>query len=243
MDYVAATTLDEAFCALKTEDARCLAGGQSLLAMMNLGLVAPAQLVSLRKIESLRGIQKQPDGELRIGAMTTHEEIALMDGASLLSQAARVVGYPAIRAWGTIGGSVAHADPAADYPVALLAADASIEVKSAKAARQIAARDFFRGLFETALEKGEIVTAIRLPAQRGKTAYEKLSLVAGDFAILAVAVAGERIAVGGCGPTPVLLDRGHDVSKLEFMNDQRASAAYRRKVLPELIRRAVKRCS
>jgi carbon-monoxide dehydrogenase medium subunit len=238
MDFVAPSTLDEAFRALEPEDARCLAGGQSLVAMMNLGLVSPSRLVSLRKIAALRGIQKA-DG-LRIGAMCTHEEIAALEGDHLLAQVARVIAYPAIRAWGTIGGSVAHADPAADYPVALLALNATIEVQSPKGSRRIAASEFFRGLFETALQKGEIVTAIHVPPQRGKSAYEKLSLVAGDFAVLAVAAAGSRIAVGGCTPAPVLL--AADVSKLEIMGDQRASAAYRRKVLPELVRRVKERC-
>lgn len=234
MDFVAPTTLDEAFRALEPEDARCLAGGQSLVAMMNLGLVSPSRLVSLRRIRSLRGIERT-DG-LRIGAMVTHEELAALEGDHLLAQVARVIAYPAIRAWGTIGGSVAHADPAADYPVALLALDATIEVQSVKGKRRIAAGEFFRGLFETALQKGEIVTAIHVPPQRGKSAYEKLSLVAGDFAIVSVAMA-ERIAIGGCSPAPVLLE---NVS--EVMGDQRASAAYRKKVLPELVRRVKERC-
>ncbi|MBM3508299.1 MAG: hypothetical protein FJX64_11500, partial [Alphaproteobacteria bacterium] len=164
MDYIAPTTLEEAFRALETEDARCLAGGQSLVAMMNLGLVAPAKLVSLRRIASLRGIEKAKDGGLRLGAMTTHAEIAALDEGWLIAQAARVLAYPAIRAFGTIGGSVANADPSADYPVALLAAAAEIEVTSAREARKIPAREFFKGLFETALASGEIVTAIHIPA-------------------------------------------------------------------------------
>ena len=243
MDYVAPTTLDEAFRALDAEDARCLAGGQSLVAMMNLGLVSPSRLVSLRKIPGLRGVSKQKDGSLRIGAMTTHDEIASLDAKLLLAQVARVVAYPAIRAWGTIGGSVAHADPAADYPAALVAADAAIEVQSQRGSRRIAAREFFRGLFETALGEGEIVTAIQVPAQKGRAAYEKLSLVAGDFAIASVAVVGSQIAVGACTPAPIRLARPEDAAKIEPMGDQRASAAYRRKVLPELVRRAVQRCS
>jgi carbon-monoxide dehydrogenase medium subunit len=232
MDFVSPNTLEEAFRALDAEDARCLAGGQSLVAMMNLGLVSPTRLVSLRRIDSLKGIENK-NGALKIGAMTTHEEVAAL-GEHLLGQVARVIAYPAIRAWGTIGGSVAHADPAADYPVALLALDAAIEVQSSKGSRRIAAKDFFRGLFQTALQKGEIVTAIHVPAQNGRSAYEKLSLVAGDFAILSVAVAGSRIAVGGYGPVPMLLE---DARKAEPMGDQRASAEYRKKVLPRLVDR------
>jgi carbon-monoxide dehydrogenase medium subunit len=261
MDYVAPLTVEEAWRALETEDARCLAGGQSLVAMMNLGLVAPSRLVSLRRIASLRGIAKEDDGGLRIGAMTTHAELAALDvaecGPALLAQAARVVAYPAVRAFGTIGGSVAHADPAADYPVALVAANAAIEVASATGTRRVAARDFFRRLFETALKPGEIVTAIVVPRgpTNGRAIYEKLSLVAGDFAIVSVAaVVAETvtIAIGSCGPKPLFasglpLEPGalRDVAtKLAAASDppsdHRGSAAYRRKVLPELVCRAVR---
>src|SRR5262245_20255779 len=213
MDYVAPTTLEDAYRALAVDDARCLAGGQSLVAMMNLGLVAPSCLVSLRRIAELRAITRESDGSLRIGAMTSHAELAELDapgaGPALLAQAARVVAYPAVRAFGTTGGSVAHADPAADYPVALVAADAMIEVGSAGGRRHIAADEFFRGMFETALGHGEIVTAIIVPAgpPARRAAYHKLSLVAGDFGILTVAAivqATARIAIGCCGPRPIL---------------------------------------
>jgi len=261
MDYVAPTTLDDAYRALAAEDARCLAGGQSLVAMMNLGLVSPARLVSLRRIDALRGIAAQPDGALRLGAMTTHAEIAALDvasaGASLLAQAARVVAYPAVRAWGTIGGSVAHADPAADYPVALVAAQATIETGSASGGRRIAARDFFRGLFETALAPGEIVIAVHVPAgpPGGRARYEKLSVVAGDFAILSVAaIVAEtaQVAIGGCAPTPLfamaialsdtaLLAAGQELARQSNPpDDHRTSPQYRRRVLPELLRRTVR---
>ena len=261
MDYVAPLTVEEAWNALDAEDARCLAGGQSLVAMMNLGLVAPSRLVSLRRISSLRGITKEEDGSLRIGAMTTHAELAALDaadpGPALLAQAARVVAYPAVRACGTIGGSVAHADPAADYPVALVAADAEIEVSSATGTHRIAARDFFRGLFETALKPGELITAIVVPRgpTDGRAIYEKLSLVAGDFAIISVAAVvadTATIAIGSCGPKPLFasglpLEPGalrEAAVKLAATSDppsdHRGSAAYRRKVLPELVCRAVR---
>ncbi len=261
MDYVAPETIAEACKALEREDAHCLAGGQSLVAMMNLGLVVPGRLVSLRRIAELRGIATQADGSLRIGSMTTHAELATLQaegaGPGLLAQAARLVAYPAIRACGTIGGSVALADPAADYPVALVAADATIELKSAAGSRRIAARDFFRGMFETALVRGEIVAAVHVPhgPRDAGAAYEKLSLVAGDFAILSVAAVAGRtaaVAVGGCAMMPLLvtdLDVADDAllaagRKLAMdsdpPSDHRASAAYRRRVVPELIRRAVR---
>jgi len=240
MDYVAPTSLEEAYRALELEDARCLAGGQSLVAMMNLGLASPARLVSLRRIAALRGIERLADGWLRIGAMTTHAELAELDAASaaasLLRDAARVVAYPAVRAWGTIGGAVAHADPAADYPVVLVAVGARIEVGSSHGTRQIAAGEFFRGLFETALARGEIVTAVQLPPAppAAPCRYEKLSLVAGDFAILSVAAYGQEIVVGGYGPRPLRLA---ETERTEPTSDHRASGAYRRRVLPELVRR------
>jgi aerobic carbon-monoxide dehydrogenase medium subunit len=259
MEFVAPTTLDDAYRALAAEEALCLAGGQSLVAMMNLGLASPARLVSLRRIEALRGISRQTDGSLRIGAMTTHAELAELEssaaGPSLLAQAARVVAYPAVRAQGTLGGAVAHADPAADYPVVLTAAAATIEIGSSRGVRHVAAREFFRGIFETALEKGEIVTGIHLPAgpPDARAAYEKLSLVAGDFAIVSVAAIVGRtaeIAIGGCGPKPLLLTEvglsdeallaaGKRLAvECDPSDDQRASGSYRRKVLPGLIRRA-----
>ena len=220
MDYIAPDTLADACRALEADGSQCLAGGQSLVAMMNLGLAAPDRLVSLRHVAELHGIETMHDGGLRIGAMTTHAELAELaahaPGASLLAQTARVVAYPAVRTRGTIGGSVALADPAADYPVALVAMDAVIEIASAARRRSVPAREFFRGMFETALERGEIVCAIRVPpgpAGAG-AAYEKLSLVAGDFAILSVAaIAGKdvRAAIGGYAMKPILLS-GLDAS-------------------------------
>ena len=260
MEYVVPDTLADACRALEAQGAQCLAGGQSLVAMMNLGLAAPERLVSLRRIAALRGIATARDGGLRIGAMTTHAELAQLrsdlPGAMLLAQAARVVAYPAIRNRGTIGGSVALADPAADYPVALVAADATIELASAARTRDVRAREFFRGMFDTALAPGEIVAAIRIaPAARSGTAYEKLSLVAGDFAILSVAAISGRntdVAIGGYAPKPLLLDglgpasdaAAEIVRRLETCGeppgDHRASSAYRRRVAPELVLRAIR---
>ena len=260
MEYIVPDTLADACRALEAQGAQCLAGGQSLVAMMNLGLAAPERLVSLRRIAALRGIATARDGGLRIGAMTTHAELARLrsdvPGAMLLAQAARLVAYPAIRNRGTIGGSVALADPAADYPVALVAADATIELASAGRTRDVPARDFFRNMFETALAQGEIVAAIRIPPDAGSgTAYEKLSLVAGDFAILSVAAIVGRdtgVAIGGYAMRPLLLsglgvaDGGvADIARRlaalgEPPSDHRASAAYRRRVAPELVLRAVR---
>ena len=260
VEYIVPDTLTDACRALEAQGAQCLAGGQSLVAMMNLGLAAPECLVSLRRIAALRGIATTREGGLRIGAMTTHAELARLrskvPGGMLLAQAARVVAYPAIRNRGTIGGSVALADPAADYPVALVAADATIELASAGRARDVPARDFFRGMFDTALAPGEVVAAIRIPPGAGSgTAYEKLSLVAGDFAILSVAAIVGRntdVAIGGYAMRPLLLTglgvadgEALDIARRldafgEPPSDHRASAAYRRRVAPELVLRAVR---
>ncbi len=273
MEFHAPTSLAEACHLLAAPDTRALAGGQSLVAMMNLGLIAPQRLVSLRRIADLDGIQTFPDGGMRIGAMTTHAELAALSpraaGPRLIALAARVVAYPAVRNQGTIGGAVALADPSADYPCALVAADASIEIASTGTTRLIAAADFFRGVFETALRAGELVSAIHVPpGPVGAGAhYEKFSLVAGDYAIAAVAamVASDgprckaaHIAVGACGPRPVrspdaeqalCAGRLDDASVVEAgktiaaaaspADDSRASAAYRRRLVPTLVRRAI----
>ena len=169
MNYFAPGSLEDAYQALADAEAVCLAGGQSLIAAMNLRLAAPGSLVSLRKIAALRGVDVRPDGGLRIGAMTTHAELAAMAataaGPDLVARAARLIAYPAVRSRGTIGGSVALADPAADYPVALQAADASIEIGGPRGSRTVKARAFFRGLFETDLQRGEIVLAIHVPPE------------------------------------------------------------------------------
>jgi carbon-monoxide dehydrogenase medium subunit len=261
MNYVAPRSLDEAYRALQADDAVCLAGGQSLVAAMNLGVSSPGSLVSLRDLAELRGVQTQADGSVRIGAMTTHAELAALASAAaagprLLAQAAGVVAYPAVRARGTIGGSVALADPAADYPVVLVAAGAAIEIGGPAGRRTVPARDFFRGLFETALGKGEIVIAVHVPpgpAGAGAS-YEKFSIVAGDFAIVSVAAIGTSatldLAVGGLGPTPrlatgvaatdeALLAAARTLAEgADPPSDHRASGAYRLRVLPELVRRA-----
>lgn len=273
MEFFSPTDLNEALALLAADDARPLAGGQSLVAMMNLELVAPARLVSLRRIDALRGIATQPDGAVRIGAMTTHAELAGWQAASagprLLMMAAAVVAYPAVRNLGTLGGAVAHADPAGDYPAALLAADARIELTSLRGRREVGADAFFQGVFTTAARKDELVTAVIVPPGpvNANAHYEKLSLVAGDFAIATVATIvaahGDRcsaahVAVGACGPRPVRVPRAEQAfadlpitddslaqlgailaTACEPGDDQRASAAYRRRVLPALVRRAV----
>jgi carbon-monoxide dehydrogenase medium subunit len=192
-DYEAPKTLDEAFALLsKNEDAKLLAGGHSLLPAMKLRLAAPSVLVDLSRIKGLSYIREAGD-KIAIGAMTTHADVAASDllerDSPLLKQTANHIGDVQVRNRGTIGGSLAHADPAADYPAAILALDAELVARSKDGERTIAARDFFTGLFTTDLHDGEIITEIRVPKTRdGSTAYEKFHHPASGFAVVGVAV-------------------------------------------------------
>jgi carbon-monoxide dehydrogenase medium subunit len=268
------TSVEEAAALLAADgEGRCLAGGATLVAMMNARLVNPSRLVSLGGIEELRGIAATPEGALRIGAMTRHGETAgdsrLAGSAAIVRSAAGQIANPVIRNMGTIGGSIAFADPAADYPPALVAAAAEIEIAGPQGRRRIAAEDFFVDWYTTALEPGEIVAAVLVPpAPRNSYGrYHKLARVSGDFAIASVAlsvaaesgrIAAIRLAVGGCGPKPVrsapteaaLIGRplaGLEAGELgaalaagaDPADDVRASAAYRRLVIPRLVRQAV----
>ncbi|MEC7488425.1 MAG: FAD binding domain-containing protein, partial [Pseudomonadota bacterium] len=149
-------TVDEAVTLLaKDQDTRCLAGGATLVAMMNAELLAPGALVSLRDVDSLKGISRTSDGTVVIGAMTNHVSLAETNdfdtGQRVVAEAASVIGHPAIRNMGTIGGSIAHADSAADYPAALAAAEAVIKTISSQGERSIPAAEFFVDYLETAL--------------------------------------------------------------------------------------------
>ena len=147
--------------------ARCLAGGQTLVAMMNAGLIEPPLVIGLRRITELKGIEFDDTGSVVIGAMTTHAALAretrLSGGHAVLREAAATIAHPAIRNMGTLGGALSHADPNADYPPAVLAADAEIEVVGPGGRRTIPASDFFLDFLTSAIEPGEIVTKIRVP--------------------------------------------------------------------------------
>jgi aerobic carbon-monoxide dehydrogenase medium subunit len=208
-DYVAADSAGHAIELLAThgEDAKLLAGGHSLLPMMKLRLAAPEVLIDIARVPELAGISTDGD-DLVIGATTRHADLAASElvwaQAPLLAHAASLVGDPQIRHRGTIGGSLAHADPAADLPMALVALGGSVELRGTDGTRRVFADDFFTGFFETALEEGELLTAVRVPRRPGVTwGYQKFVRRANDWAIVGVAAVDGRIALANMGPRPL----------------------------------------
>ena len=203
-EYHRAGSVDEALSLLATHDgnAKVLSGGHSLIPALKLRLNQPAALVDIARIAALRYIRQ--DGQhIAIGAASTHKDIAtsalLAQHLSMMPQAAGMIGDPQVRNVGTIGGSIAHADPAADWPGVLLAADAEIVLQSASGKRSLAAQDFFLGFFTTALAEGELVTEIRIPipAAGTKSTYQKFSQPASRFAIVGCA-AVVQVSNGTC---------------------------------------------
>ena len=190
-EYSAPKTLDEAL-GLLAEGAKPLAGGMSLIPMMKLRLAAPEHLVDLGRIKDLNYIREE-GGTLHVGATTTHHEVessALVRGkCPLLAETVSNIGDMQVRNMGTIGGSVAHADPAADYPAALQALEAKLVLKGSQAERTVAADDFFVDMFTTALEPGEIVREVIVPidGEGTGTNYQKVIQPASGFAIVGIA--------------------------------------------------------
>lgn len=272
MKFEAPDKIADAIALLAEDGARCLAGGQSLVAMMNADLVAPSILVSLRRIPGLAQICPRSDGGVSMGCMATHAAAAKIPpasaGASLVASAAGAIGHLAIRNQGTIGGSIAHADPAADYPTVLTCAKATIMVTGPDGERRIAAGDFFTGYYETAIRPGEMVSRIEVPPgpKDAGAHYEKFSLIDGDFAVVSVAamigMEGERcnfarIAIGACAPKPVRVPAAEErlvgsilddsafaeagaiiVDACDPIDDFRGSASYRLRLVPRLVKRA-----
>jgi aerobic carbon-monoxide dehydrogenase medium subunit len=258
--YYDPTSVQKAAGILKDKpEAKYVAGGQSLIAAMKLGLSAPSDLVDLRQIPDLKGIKVEGGGAaLLVGAMARHAEVAthIEVGARLkaLADLAGSIGDRQVRNRGTIGGSLAHNDPAADYPAAALALNATIVTDQ----RRIAADDFFKGLFETALKPNEMITAVSFPVPK-KAAYQKFKNPASRFAVVGVFVAqtanGVRVAVTGAGSRGVFrvkamedaLDRNWSadalksiaVSPADLQSDLHASAEYRAHLIGVLAMRAV----
>ncbi|NRA51150.1 MAG: xanthine dehydrogenase family protein subunit M [Phaeodactylibacter sp.] len=194
-DYVRAESVDDAISLMVKHgmDAKILAGGHSLIPAMKLRLNAPGVLIDIRKIQELRYIKKDGNS-LVIGAGATHHDIATSELAgaaySMLPEAADLIGDQQVRNMGTIGGSLAHADPAADWPGVMIAARAAIHLKGPDGERSVPAEDFFTGFYMTDLQENELVTAISipLPAEGTKSAYQKFMQPASRFAIVGAAV-------------------------------------------------------
>ena len=273
MKYLEPDTIEEVITALTSDpDARCLAGGATLVAMMNADLLEPSTLVGLRRVSDLAGISETDDG-VRIGAMTTHTQISqdtrLAGAMNVVRSAAAQIAHPAIRNMGTIGGAICHADPAADFPAALVAADASVEIAGANGTRVTPIAEFFVDYFETTLAEGEILTAVLVP--KGPSGaigrHLKFSRVEGDYATVSIALVlamdGNKcshigVAVGSVGPVPLRLadaDKvlngseltADDVAKAgglladasDPIDDVRGSSDYRRILIPRLLGRAI----
>ncbi len=255
--YSQPANLAGAIAQLAAEDSKLLAGGQTLLPTMKQRLASPASLVDLGKVSELSGISREGD-LIVIGAMTRHADVAssaaVHQAIPALAALAAHIGDPHVRNRGTIGGSIANNDPAADYPAAALALGATIVTDK----REIAAEAFFKGLFETALEADEIITRVRFPIPQ-KAAYEKFPNPASRFALVGVFVAktadGVRVAVTGASQSGVFraasletaLSADFSAAALEgaaiptagLNSDLHADAAYRAHLIVVLARRAV----
>lgn len=250
-------SVDLAVQALKgAEDGKYLAGGMTLLPTLKQRLASPSDLVDLADVAELKGISEEGGG-VRIGAMTTHAEVAASDtvrsSIPALAHLAAHIGDPQVRNRGTIGGSIANADPAADYPAAIVGLNATVHTNQ----RTIAADDFFTGMFDTALNEDEVITAVSFPKPT-RAGYEKFPNPASRYAIVGVMVAetgGQmRVAVTGAGPSvfrsseaeqalsgsfsPDALD-GLTVSSADFNSDIHASADYRAHLVGVMAKRAV----
>jgi carbon-monoxide dehydrogenase medium subunit len=259
-EYVKATSLDDAANRLSDEDAKLVAGGMTLIPTIKLRLAKPTQLIDLAAIPQLKGITEEGDA-VAIGAMTRHADVNRSDvvkrGIPALAAMAGMIGDPAVRNRGTLGGSIANNDPAADYPAAVVALNAVVRTNK----REIAADDFFTGMFETALQPGEVITAVRFP-KVAQANYQKFRNPASRYAIVGVFVArtpaGVRVAVTGAGPCVFRVPAMESALAGNFTpdaikdiaipddglnSDIHASAEYRAHLVNVMARRAVAACA
>jgi carbon-monoxide dehydrogenase medium subunit len=254
------------------EDAKVLAGGQSLVPMMNFRLVRPPALVDITRVPDLKYVARDGDA-LRIGALTLHREIELLRdpnivaGYELLPRAARWVGHYPIRTRGTFGGSVAHADPSAEWCMLAVLLDATVVALGPDGEREIPAADFFLGFFTTELEPGELLVEVRFPRPRPHAAIHEFARRHGDFAIVAAAVAVDldddvmrepRIVIGGVDEVPLRVEAAERVldgsasggdafaaaaraaaEAVEPSSDVHGTAEYRKELTDVLVRRAL----
>jgi CO/xanthine dehydrogenase FAD-binding subunit len=272
--YEAPRTIDEAVArkAAEGDDAVVLAGGQSLIPLLALRLASPAMLIDLDRIEGLSYVRMEDD-RLAIGAMTRHrdveEDVETARRFPIVADAVPLIGHRAIRNRGTVGGSMSHADPAAEWPAIAVALGASVEAVGSRGARSIAAEDFFLGPFTNGLEPDEIVREIRLPVPAGGSGFVEHSRRHGDFALAGVGavveldtdgtVASARIVLVGVGGTPVRAIEAEAAMVGERLTDDRmlqaaeasravveppssvhASSDYRRHLVGVLVGRALR---
>jgi carbon-monoxide dehydrogenase medium subunit len=269
-DYAAPDSLDEVLALLRgSDDAKVLAGGQSLVPLLNFRLAGPALLVDLRRVPGLEGIERQ-NGSVRIGAMVRQsaaERSALLSEAvPLLGHVLKYVAHPQIRSRGTIGGSIAHADPAAELPALLVALDGRVRATSTNGERWIEARDLYSGFLGTCLEADEVLTTVELPvaAPRTGVACVELARRAGDYALcgalvqvtraLEGVVEDVRVALLGVGQRPYRATAVEEAvragaapveasalaaDELDPPDDPQASASYRRHLSRVLVRRGL----
>jgi carbon-monoxide dehydrogenase medium subunit len=273
--YRRANTVEEAIEELTElgDDAKLLAGGQSLVPMMNFRLVRPSALIDITGIPELQYIEPYDGGGLKIGALTPHrwveemEDPDLLEGFSVLKRAARWVGHYPIRTLGTFGGSIAHADPAAEWCMLAMLLDTEVLVVGPEGKRTIPASDFFHGFFMTALEPDEMVVEVRFPEPAPRAAMQEFARRAGDYGIVAAAAAlnvrnGEcrsaRVVLGGVADVPLRVPEaervleGADIGREAFEeagreaargidppSDVQGTADYRRDLSAVLVRRAL----
>ena len=238
-DYYRASSVDEAVALMGEHGGKFLAGGHSLLPVMKMRLADPETLIDIGRIEGLSGISKG-DGRFNIGALTTHAAVAAADSGSFpaaLKEAAGMIGDPQVRNRGTVGGNVAHADPASDLPTVFLALNAIFHLAGPNGTRDVAAANFFTGLFETALNEDEIVTAVSVPAEASETGsgYAKLFNPASRYAMvgacasITVGLNGEctacSVAVGGLTPKATAAPSVSSMLVGKKLNDETIAAA------------------
>ncbi len=272
-DYVAPDTLADAIAAVKGggEEAKLLAGGHSLLPLMKLRLAAPSLLVDLRKVPGLDGVRRE-NGSWRIGAMTRHSELERNTELGILARAAGTIADPQVRNRGTIGGSLAHGDPASDLPAVLLIAEGSVTVQGSGGERSIPVAELFRDYLETSIGPDEVLTEVRVPAFDGwGFGYEKFNRRSEDWAMVAVAtlvkkngdvIEDVRVGLTNMGSVPLRAGaveealRGQPASAESIVKaaeqaaegtdppaDLNASAEYKRHLARVLTRRALEQAA
>jgi carbon-monoxide dehydrogenase medium subunit len=240
------------------DDAKVIAGGQSLVAMMNFRLARPEHLIDIARIPGLDAIEREDGAALRIGALVTHHAVETADlgpGFRLLPDAMRWIGHLPIRTRGTVGGSLAHADATAEWCLLAVLLDARIVAEGPAGRREIAAADFFQGVFTTALEPDELIVEVVFPRPAPRSALTEFAERKGDFAIVAAAVDldAARIVLGGVGPVPLRVPRAEAAlaagaapaevgavaaEEIDVRDEPGVSAHYRRGLTRTLVARA-----